>query len=114
KRAKQVGEPEDQARQANDDHVAAGSPEVELLPVGPALEGRFRPQAEEPPDHPAEVFHVAPRRQRRIVVEDGAWAGLPVLTLVAIAADQSHDVTEEADEGDYSKDPVPDAGRVET
>lgn len=56
--------PEQKAGAADGKHPPEDRPEVELFPVGPAVEAGLRPSIEEPQEHPFHVFPVLlPRKQ---------------------------------------------------
>src|ERR1039458_8586939 len=86
------------------EHHAAGDdegderyrrPVVELLPVGPAVEQRPRPRAEEPPEHRQQIPQILPARNQRVGPE-------PVEGL-SIADDVAHEIEQLPKEYDREK-----------
>ena len=68
--AEDLREPEHQAGSADGKHTPEDGEEIEFLPVGPALEGRFWTEEEEPTDHTDDVADIAQVRAKRIGSEE--------------------------------------------
>ena len=69
KHAEEFGEPEHQAGTADGEHTPEDRDEVELFPVGPALEGRLRPLEEEPSHHADDIADIAQVGAERVRTE---------------------------------------------
>ena len=109
--AEEIGEPEDQAGRADDDDVGAGAPEVELLPIGPALEAGLRPQAHEPAEHLEEVLHVAPVGHGRIGPENDPQPGRSAAVAGGKLPHQPNHVDPETGERHQGEHAMPEARR---
>src|SRR3989304_2700848 len=98
---------------ANPDHASRQTerPIVQLFPIGPALEGRFPPEADVPENHFAELAEIPAAGNERIRSEEN---GSPTALLAGPtdSANDSREMSDDGRDGQNGKEVVPEAGRA--
>ena len=111
KKGEEFGKPEHQPRKPDGEHSAENAEKIEFLPIGPAIELRFRPSVKKPLDHPNDVPNILAARAERIRTKKSLkeiWISGDLLEKEKV--DDVDDCRPEIREGKTSADPVNEAG----